>query len=463
MAQFIADRIFELRPDAKRVLDPCIGQGEFTLPFKKKGCFVTGYDVVDMSPAGCDEFHNVDFLETAILTSANPLFFRSPAAGVDIVIANPPYNCHEIEYIRKNKSQLIDRFGKATVLNMYALFLRAILDFAPDGCVIGLVTHDSFLTASGHQELRHYILSNCVIHDLHLCPTNLFKDQGADVRTCLLILEKKKQPTSVVRISNRPATSREFKNVLIAGDFQTCDLSDLLLEDERDNSEFAIGVPTEVKKFFSGRRLSEIAPCLTGISTGNDRKYLQSIRSPEFNVPFYKNPASRRFFAEPDGYLCSNYEYVAHEVKNFMIRNKSLMFKGGIACSSMGVKFGATLRPENTACGVNPNVIIEDDRKWWLLSYLNSNLCLYLTRGIIIRGNMITAGYASRIPVPDMSRNCLMKLAELAKEGFALAQAGNSVSGVRTDINAAIHSELGLSESTLQLLKEFESNPTRLS
>jgi len=467
VADFIAERILELRPDAQRVFDPCIGRGELTRPFRARGCHVSGNDIVNMSPEGCDEFQNADFLEASIQVGTAPLFHRPPRRDLDVIVANPPYNCHEVDYIRTHKAKLIDRFGKAAVLNMYALFIRAILDYAPDGCIIGLVTHDSFLTANGHQELRRYIVSNCTIHNLHLCPTNLFLDQGADVRTCLLVLEKGRRSTvmqvSKMQVSNRPATALEFKNVLHSRSFQECELRQLLLGDERDNCEFAIGVPPEVRQLFCGRRLVEIAPCLTGISTGNDKKYIRLTRSSGFNMPFYKNPASRRFFAEPDGYLCSNYELVADEVQNFMIRNKALMFREGISCSSMGVKFGAALRPDNTACGVNPNIIIEDDRKWWLLSFLNSKLCLYLTRGVVIRGNMITAGYASRIPVPEMTKKSLLRLAELGQEGFAQAKLGRQVQAVRDAIDATVKSELGLSESTNQLLDEFESDPIRLA
>jgi len=467
VADFIAERIFELRPDAKRVFDPCIGHGELTRPFKARGCHVSGYDIVNMSPAGCDEFQNGDFLEASIQVDAVPLFHRPLHCDIDAIVANPPYNCHEVDYIRTHKAKLIDRFGKAAVLNMYALFIRAILDYAPDGCMIGLVTHDSFLTANGHQELRRYIVSNCTIHNLHLCPTNLFLDQGADVRTCLLVLEKGRRSavmqSSKMQVSNRPATAPEFEKVLRTRSFQECELRHLLLGDDRDNCEFAIGVPLEVRQLFGGRRLAEIAPCLTGISTGNDKKYIRLTRSPDFNVPFYKNPASRRFFAKPDGYLCSNYEIVADEVRNFMIRNKTLMFREGISCSSMGVQFGATLRPDNTACGVNPNIIIEDDRKWWLLSYLNSKLCLYLTRGVVIRSNMITAGYASRIPVPEMTKKSLSRLAQLGQEGFARAKLGRSVQAVTDAIDVTVKSELGLSESTNRLLDQFECDPIRLA
>ncbi|HTR84806.1 MAG TPA: N-6 DNA methylase, partial [Reyranella sp.] len=337
------------------------------------------------------------------------------------------------------------------------------LEYAPEESVIALVTHDSFLTANGHRELRRYILDTCRIHNLHLCPTNLFLNQGADVRTCVLILEKTRDKKGKVNVSNRPASIDEFRRILQNEAFQQYPLEDLLLDDSRDSSEFVIGVPKQIAALFGERRLSEVAPCITGISTGEDKKYLRSEQSNEFSIPFYKNPASRKFYAAPDGYLCSNYDEVGRTVSNFMIRNKELIFRGGLSCSSMGVKFGATIRPKDSACGVNPNVIIEDERRWWLLSFLNSRLCLYVTRGVIIRGNMITAGYASRIPVPQLDKKTLQLLASFGVAGFETARSGNSISKIKAAIDDTIEDALDLSVDTRTLLGEFEQDSTRLA
>ena len=461
-SDIFARRILELRPDAKFILDPCIGKGEFTLPFKSHGCHVTGYDIVDMKPQGCDAFFQSDFLNI-VMTNDPSSLFPAPTKKYDIIVANPPYNCHEVEYIRTQKDRLIARFGKTAVLNMYALFIRAIIDHASDGCLIGLVTHDSFLTANGHQELRRYILDNCVIHNLHLCPTNLFLDQGADVRTCLLVLEKNRRNTGTIKVSNRPTSTAEFKNILCNDVFQEYPLESLLLGNARDNLEFTIGVPQEIADLFHERRLSEIAPCVTGISTGEDKKYLRAEKSSDFSMPFYKNPASRKFYAGPDGYLCTNYDEINRTVSNFMVRNRELIFRGGISCSSIGVKFGAAIRPVNSACGVNPNIIIEDERRWWLLSFLNSRLCFYLTRGIIIRGNMITAGYAARIPIPKLSDRTLKHLGDLGKLGFEAAKAGHAINAIKIEIDETIEEDLSLTEATISLLQNFESDPIRLT
>jgi methylase of polypeptide subunit release factors len=330
VAEFLASRLLVLRPDAKRVLDPCVGQGELTAPFARRGLAVVGYDIVNRNPSSCDNFTETDFLEVAADTITSPLFAKKRGDNADVVVANPPYNCHETEYIRRNKETLIDRYGKSTALNMYSLFLRAIIDYADEGALIGLVTHDSFLTAVGHRELRRSIIEDCTIFDLHLCPTSLFRDQNADVRTCLMILEKSKRRTYKVLVSNRDATVQEFKTKLINKTFDSVDIDQVVLTDARDNMELIIGVPKEIVKLFSGKRIADLAPCITGISTGNDSKYISKDEVQGFRVPFYKNPASRKYFAEADGYMCDDYNEVGAKVPNFLIRNKELLLKGGL-------------------------------------------------------------------------------------------------------------------------------------
>lgn len=462
VSTFIANEILKIRPEAKTVLDPCIGRGEFTIPFKKKGCLITGYDIVNLTPEGCDKFYNYDFLEVAMEHDPRSLLKKDPFT-TDIIVFNPPYNCHEVDYIRKNKVKLTERFGKSATLNMYSLFMRAVIDVAPNRTLIGIVTHDSFLTASGHRELREFILDNCIIHNLHLCPTNLFLDQQADVRTCVMIIERTTKPSYKTKISNRPKNTEEFKKILMNNKFETVHKEKLFLSGLKDSKEFVIGVPEEVLLLFNGRRIADIAACITGISTGNDKIYLSSNKRPGFNMPFYKNPASRRFYSEPDAFLCDDWEEVSSTVSNFIVRNKNLILNGGLSCSSMGVKFGATIRPPGTVFGVNPNIIVDDTNKWWLLSFLNSRLCLFLTRAILIRSNMITSGYASRIPVPNFDANTTIILEQLGKKGHDLVREGNSIDIFKQQIDDVIESFLNFSATTVQLLSDFEKDPTRLT
>lgn len=464
VADFLARKVLDYRPDVRTVLDPCVGKGELATPFLRAGISVTGIDIVDRGAAGCTRLVVGDFLELAAPASEGSLFDNRPDLWqADIIVANPPYNCHETDYIRANKQRLVATFGKSTALNMYSLFVRAIIDVARPGALIALVVHDSFLTAVGHKDLRRHLFASCTLLNLHLCPTALFADQGAEVRTCLMILEKGHRPGLSVEVSNRPASVADFRDTLRSEGFERRRLSEITLAGEPDNNEIVIGLPTALSALFDGRRLGQIAPCVTGVSTGNDTKYLSATRRPGFTIPFYKNPASRRFYADPDGYIIDDFDREARTVPNFMVRNRDLLMKGGLSCSSMGVAFGAAVRPPNTLCGVNPNVIVGEDDKWWLLAYLNSRLCLYLLRGALIRSNMVTAGYASRIPTPLFDERIRTQIGDLAREACQNASIGEDTTQQKARIDFLLEDSLGLERDVVELLRAFAADPIRLT
>ena len=419
VADFFKSKLLSLNPKPKLVFDPCVGNGELLLPFRHTGARLCGYDIIDFCSDKFFDFEQRDFLLSVVDMVEVPLISKGVPTA-DIIVANPPYNCHEHEYLRKYKQRFALNFGKSAVLNLYSLFVYAIIHVAKPGCLIGLITFDSFLTARGHEGLRRFIREQCRIHSLLLCPTDLFRKQGADVRTSILILQKGSQGENRIEIADRPVTSTRFEQMLRTNTFRTCAPEEIILSSPKDRGEFVVEVPNSVRLLFNAPRLGELFPCMTGISTGSDRTHLSSTRRKGFTVPFYKNPGKRRFFTHPDAYLRDDYREIARDIRNFIIRNKSSIGLPGITCSSMGVSFGAAILPENSTFGVNANIFPNEEDRWWLLSFLNSSLCNYLVRGVLLRSNMITAGYVARIPVPAIPTVVCKALDLIAREAFEI-------------------------------------------
>lgn len=462
VAEYIASQLIALRPDAITVLDPCVGQGELTSCIKSADMTVYGIDILDFSPEGVDTFRKADFIEMFIEDQQAPLM-SNELPSTDIIIANPPYNCHEVDYLQANKKRLAAIFGSHATLNMYSLFLTAIIRLARPNTAIGVIIHDSFLTARGHEALREEIIQNCSIHSLHLCPTDLFFEQGADVRTCILILQKNGDKLLPATVSNRPASSDEFQEILREEKFTQISQDQLCLMDEKDRKEFLIGVPAAIRSLFSLERLGDLFPCVTGISTGKDGVYLSPSRSEKFQHPFYKNPGSRRFFTSPDAYIRTDFLTIEKEVPNFMVRNKRFLFEGGLTCSSMGVAFGAAILPEGGLFGVNANIIVGDEDRWWLLAFLNSSLCTYIVRGVMIRSNMITAGYVSRIPIPHFSDVAKTELSSVAKSAFIAEISPKESRFYIAKIDTIINEDLSFSEKVESTINEFCADVVRLT
>lgn len=463
IAQIIFGLVTELNPNGRKVLDPCVGKEELIQDFLINGYEIDSFDLNRYVERFYSNFTHKDFLKYFISKRSTSILGSSYETDHDFIVMNPPYNCHEVNYIKENKKLFQSAFKDVGVYNLYALFLSAVIDLAKDGALIGVITSDSFLTSQFHKSLREKILESCSIHYLLLCPTNLFLDQKADVRTCIIVLQKNKRFQSRVKTLNRTLDSNEFISKVSKRDFDTVDIHELILGSDSDSKEFTIGIPQDIRSLFESIRLGEVFPCITGISTGNDQKFFSKTKTTTHDVPFYKNPATRRFFSAPDCYLFSEWRMAEKENSNFIVRNKGLLFKSGITCSSMGVSFGACYLPSNSLFGVNPNIICPEEETWWLLAYLNSSLVSYLVRGILIRTNMVTSGYVSRLPLGSISIPGKHVLSKLARDAYDSKIEKENYQVVIDKIDLIVYKELGISEESISLISEFKENILKLT
>lgn len=464
VAEYIAKRCIEIAGSDGVVLDPCVGAGEMVLPFLTNGSQqVVGIDVLDLPRPSTIQFHQADFLDLfrgKIESTSDYLASLVPA----VIVANPPYNCHETDYIRKERGWLSRLFSDVGIHNMYSMFIAAMVDTAPEGCVIGIVTLDSLLTSKAHYRLRQHIRRDCTIHEVLLCPTDLFKVQGADVRTCILILQKGTKFQQKVRVLNRLSQTSEFKTTLMdsaIGDH--CELEKILWNDVKDRGEICIGIPDDIKKLFDGPRVGDSFSCITGVSTGNDAKYLSRHRVDGFTVPFFKNPGKQKYFAQPNAYLIDNFIEETQLSPTFKVRNQGRISQAGICCSSMGVDFSACYKPQGTVCGVNTNIVVDEQQTWWLLAYLNSNLARYMIRGVLARSNMVTSGYIARLPLPPFNQSVMQVLDKIGREAYERAKRNESMDDLQMQINNYLYLHLAFAEDTRKAINRFCSDIVRLT
>lgn len=457
VARYIGKRILQINDDGQLLLDPCCGKEELLRYFNDYNIKLTGMDLIKYKENYNCDFHNYDFIKYYCEHKYNEEW------DYDYYIANPPYNCHEVDFIKSNKEYLKEFFHEVGVHNMYSMFIYAIIDKAKDGAVIGLITHDSFFSAKNHRQLRKKILEECSIEEITMCPTELFHDQGADVRTSIVILRKGKQYQKKVRVNNRAKSLDDFKDLLsknLNSDFfrNMYDLEDIVLNNKKDNLEFFIECPEDIRRLFNKDRLGEKFKCITGISTGNDKLYLSKIKEGNYLVPFYKNPGKDKFYTRRVIYLHKDFLELSNKVPNFNVRNKKFLYKSGITCSSMGVEFNACILPKGSTYGVNPNIICESDDVWWLLSYLNSSLVTYLVRGALIRSNMVTSGYVSRIPILNFNKEEREELKILGKKAYELRKTNESIAYELNAINKIVNKAAKISKESEEFIFNFKKN-----
>ena len=458
VADFLSKKMLKINPTGKTVLDPAVGKEELLELFFSLGKSIDSFDIINYPKTGMSNFSQRDFLEAYMeyKDSLEGIFgVEQNSFDYDYYICNPPYNCHEVDYIRNNKTKLKGYFPVG-VHNMYSLFLSALIDIAKPNSLIGVIVADSFLTSNVHSKLRGQILSECAIHSVILCPTSLFRTSSADVRTCILVLQKGKYNQGLVEVLNRGASLSTFREDLENEKFELVKLEQLLLNTGHPTPQFVIGMNDEILRLFlDNKKLSDVFKCVTCISTGDDARYLSLEQKPSYSVPFYKNPASHKFKGRIDAYLIDNYRDIALLDKNFMLRNKTLVGQEGIACSSMGLSFSAVYLPKGSVTGVNPTIFPSKEELHWLLSYLNSSLVTYLVRGVLIRTNMVTSGYINALPIPEFSEDIKSQLSMLAME--VLSEQKSSLDAVN-EIDRILFNSLKMSASTSKNIREFAKN-----
>lgn len=455
ISEYLTNELLALNPHGKKVLDPAVGDEELLKLFFLHGKEIDSFDIIEHGNIQYSNFRKKDFIEFYKEQKETLFFSNDINLDYDYYIANPPYNCHEIDYIKSNKTALKIIFSQVGVHNMYSMFLSAMIDCAKKGALIGVIISDSFLTATSHSGLRQQILDECALHQLILCPNDLFWDQKADVRTCIMILQKGSEFQGEVEIVNRPKNAKHLKEILSSKNFTKTTIDSIVLSKQKASNQFIIDVDSDILNLFKNPRLGEVFECITGISTGNDKKYLSKDRKEGFNIPFYKNPGSKRFNTSPDAFIIDHFMEESLIVKDFMVRNKSFAFKEGITCSSMGLSFGACYLPENSTFGVNPNIFAPKEDLFWLLSYLNSSLITYLVRGILIRSNMVTSGYISQLPIIEFSTKEKAILTKISKEVISLKMDVQTALG---KINSVVYKNLNLSEVIIDKIEDFSNN-----
>lgn len=448
VSQYLFEEMMLLNPDGSKVLDPAVGKGELIKSFLDCGKEVEGYDIINFPdrPEGI-KFNHKDFIQYYIQQKEQ---FRS---GVyDYIIMNPPYNCHEHSYITSHKEQLQVSF-QTSIYNMFALFLEAAIEIAKDGCLIGCIVPDSLLFTSAYKKLRVKFLGECEILQMVLCPAYLFRNKGAYVSTCLLILRKgKTNSPSLVRFTNRPPNLSTFRTLLKRRNLRETKVEELLLKINGSSIIFSIDCPTEIKELFTTcTRLGELFKCGGGVSTGNNNLYTSHTQSVSFPFPFFTN-ISTKFFAIPELFLCSNYLEQSIGTRKFMVRNPEYLNQVGVVCSGIGKHFYAAYLPVEGISGVNAAIWTKEEDLYWLLAYLNSSLVTYLMKGVIAREHITTIGNVSTLPVPyfgESEKKSLDRISKMAINGKLTDKEAIS------KIDRIVYKALNISRETRKVIRHF--------
>ena len=94
--------MLSINPNGASVLDPAVGREELLEEFYKSGKTIDSCGIIKHCEYRMSNFCQRNFIKVYADFVKNN-FFSTETSHYDYMIVNPPYNCHEINYIKENK------------------------------------------------------------------------------------------------------------------------------------------------------------------------------------------------------------------------------------------------------------------------------------------------------------------------------------------------------------------------
>ena len=417
--KYIVEKVMPYVTKDSKILDFAAGNGIFLKEFLAHG----------VSP---EQLYAYDINQELVkeLRKTFPNTFSSDSilelkGEFDIIIGNPPYSSNECDYIKQHREHLRKKFYPIAPSNLYSLFCVSALRHLKEGGIMSVIILDSFVSNVYYKPFREYLLNTCKIKEILLAPRRLFHKENADVRTAILTMEKCSGPlnaeernNNTAKLIDRVETEEEYQNPK-QDSIQTVKQGYFFKMPE---STFFVNLPQKILDLITETKtkLDEYLGGGTGISTGNDGKFLKPTSEVKNNpkwVGYYKNGIRGAYHYEPTMFIEKDYKKHAEKVSNFMLRNEQFFFKEGITCSSVGVNFSDSYMPPGNLFGVNANFFAKNKTElYYALGLLNSKIAIYILKKVFNRTNNVSSKYIKRLPYLSPTKEEKEEIASYVKK-----------------------------------------------
>ena len=408
-----------------RVLEPCAGDGILVDALNNRINNIT-IDIYELNPEAVSRLNkkyrnnsNIRITEDDTLTSNDLLLYSNLGCIYDRIIANPPYGGWQ-EYEKRLLLKKI--FRGFYVKETYTLFLYRSVQLLKEKGILVFIIPDTFMNLHMHTKLREYLLTNTKIIEIVLFPSSFFPGVCYGYSNMSII--------TLQKLSNKfDCLNNKIK--VISGLKKVSELTKFNEGQHRiyffsqievyENIDYAIFISDNPKVTYlinsSNTRIGNIAECVTGFYSGNDRKYLyrssnnlknrskykiideklvcknyyqksdilQGINEPNCFIPILKGGGIKYY--KPDMWFI---DWSTTAVKNYKtnrkarFQNSKYYFKVGIGVPMVSSNRITASLIENklfdqSIVGVFPN---EDKFLLYLLAFFNSLACNLLIRTI---------------------------------------------------------------------------------
>jgi len=440
-----------------KIFEPCGGDGVFVEAILNENEFAY-IDICELNPSSVNiltekfsDCPNVNIRECDTLLDSE-LKFNSCFGGIyDKIIANPPYGAWQ-DY--EKRTVLKRMYPELYAKESYGLFLYRCIELLKEDGVLSFIIPDTFLNLHMHKALRKHILTTTQIVELALFPSSFFPGVNFGYANLSIITLKKKSDYkeclhNVFNVVNGFSKVEQLTNI----ENENLKTFSFTQEDVLNNPDYAflIAENSNILKLINQSKLKvgDIADCVTGFYSGNDKRFLQVI-SPEvkngknynlvntksINTNYRKNPnilsgigTEQHFmpivkggntkYLKPESWFMNwSKEAVQHYKtdKKARFQNPKYYFRFGIgvpmiSSSSITASLIENKLFDQSIVGIFPK---DENLTYYLLAFFNSPTCNKLIRTINPSANN-PANYIKKIPLIIPEESVLELITEKTK------------------------------------------------
>lgn len=418
------------------ILEPCGGDGVFIDKILEHNpdAHVNVFELNTSAVIGLKEKYSakpgISVKETDTLLDTEII---SCTQRYDKIIGNPPYGARNDE---KKKNLLNKLYPDLYTKESYTLFLYACTRCLKENGELCFIIPDTFLSLHRHLSIRKFLLTNTQIRELALFPSSFFPGINFGYANLCIITLKKSSEISQ-NMNNEIVIRTNFKSVEELEN-SNCGTRKIISQKsvyDGVGSAFMFNSTDKVASLINNedlKKIGDIASCVTGFYSGNDKNYLHPLNSEIKNSKKYicakienirKSDLSQEEKVSgitEDDYLVpivkgGNIEYVKpnhwfmdwsaqaiseyKQSKKCRLQNSDFYFKNGIGIPMIrSSKLTGALIEERlfdqSIVGVFPK-----EEKWifYLLGFFNSSVCTELINAINPSTNN-SANYIKKIP-----------------------------------------------------------------
>lgn len=348
------------------------------------------------------------------------------------IIGNPPYGAWQSIDRRKD---LKNKYPNCYVKESYTMFLIRCFELLSKNGKLCFIIPDTFLYLHRHENLRKMLLEKSCIHKILTFPSKLFPGvHFGYAKLSIITITKKIDKNNFIEIYNSIKKNTDFlkiKNEEIKPDLylkQSDIISNKSCAFEINDNEIDIKKIKNVAVDFS-----DYVDCVTGIYTGDNKKYIKrkndSIKNSKgyldldvddkSYIPLVKGTSEKAYVCEDSWYINWSDEAIKHynEDKKARYQNSQYYFKRGIAYPMVKSKNSKAILMENrvfdqSIVGIFPK---SEEYLFYILGFMNSPIFTKLLFIINPSANG-SANYIKKISFIKPSDIIVNKVSKLVKE-----------------------------------------------